>query len=46
MTLLLEPIGREWDAPYIDDEDFRIFFNNIEVISGDANSKIFSIFNL
>ena len=41
MTLLLEPIGREWDAPYIDDEDFRIFFNNIEVISGDANSKEF-----
>ena len=41
MTLLLEPIGREWDAPYIDDEDFRIFLNNIEVISGDANSKNF-----
>jgi len=41
MTLLLEPIGREWDAPYLDDKDYKIFLNNISVISGDANSKKF-----
>ena len=41
MTLLLEPIGREWDAPYVDDKDYKIFLNNISVISGDANSKKF-----
>ena len=38
MTLLLEPIGREWDAPYIDDEDFRIFLNSWN-IPGEGEDK-------
>ena len=41
MTLLLEPIGREWDAPYVDDNDFKIFLNNINAIASDVNSKEF-----
>lgn len=41
MTLLLEPIGREWDSPYINSTDFRIFLNNISAVSNDVNSKEF-----
>ena len=38
MTLLLEPIGRE-DAPYVDDNDFKIFLNNINAIASDVKFK-------
>ena len=47
MTNLLEPIGREWDAPYISKDDFLIFMKNISVVQSDVNSKSFQdlIFN-
>jgi len=41
MTMLLEPIGREWDAPYTTAENFNIFLRNISVIGGDLDSENF-----
>ena len=41
MTNVLEPIGREWDAPYISEDDFLIFMKNISVVESDVYSKNF-----
>jgi hypothetical protein len=41
MTMLLEPIGREWDAPYASAEDFDIFLKNISIVDGDLDSENF-----
>jgi hypothetical protein len=41
MTMLLEPIGREWDAPYASLEDFDIFLRNISIVGGDLDSENF-----
>jgi len=40
-TKLLEPIGREWDAPYSSSENFDIFLNNYSLNDTDPKAKIF-----
>ena len=41
MTMLLEPIGREWDAPYASLDDFDIFLRNISSLGGSLDSENF-----
>ena len=41
ITMLLEPIGREWDSPYSSDKDFDILFRNISILRSDLPSEKF-----